>query len=231
MSDKRRYRPFAYRDASYRVCCSCFDQVVGEIVRLRNELEAYGARHPEFIHSFAPVAPFPDAPPSAVAMARAAALAGVGPLAAVAGTIAQLAAEAGIAAGAEEAIVDNGGDIFMVLKTPATIGVYAGPASAGNRLGFAVEPAMTPLAVCASSGTMGHSTSLGQCDLAIVVAPDGALADAVATLTANRVRDVDDIENALETAAALPGVSGAVVIKNNRFGMIGQLPPLVRIGK
>jgi ApbE superfamily uncharacterized protein (UPF0280 family) len=76
---------------------------------------------------------------------------------------------------------------------------------------------------------MGHSTSLGECDLATVVARDAALADAAATQAANLVRTVEDVDQALEHIAAIEGVEGVMIVKNDRVGLTGQLPPLVKI--
>ena len=76
---------------------------------------------------------------------------------------------------------------------------------------------------------MGHSESLGQCDLATVVARDAALADAAATQAANLVRTVEDVDPALERIAAIEGIEGVMIVKNDRVGLAGQLPPLVKI--
>lgn len=76
---------------------------------------------------------------------------------------------------------------------------------------------------------MGHSTSLGRCDLATVVARDAALADAAATCAANHVKNVDDVDRAIERIAAIEGVEGVLIVKDDRVGLAGHLPPLVKI--
>jgi hypothetical protein len=76
---------------------------------------------------------------------------------------------------------------------------------------------------------MGHSKSLGKCDLATVVARDAALADAAATQAANLVKTVEDVNPALERITAIEGILGVMIIKNDRVGLAGQLPPLVKI--
>ncbi len=124
-------------------------------------------------------------------MAWAASLVGVGPMAAVAGAMAQWAAKAALAAGAEEAIVDNGGDIYLKAVEPVIVSLGTGTSKLADRLAFRVEPEETPISICSSSGKMGHSMSLGQCDLATIVAKDAALADAAATQAANLVRTPD----------------------------------------
>ena len=57
------------------------------------------------------------------------------------------------------------------------IGLYAGDNDKLNKLAFELQPDQTGISICSSSGKMGHSTSLGNCDLATVVAKDAALAD------------------------------------------------------
>jgi len=229
MSGGRVYRHFTHKEAAFRICCGRFAAVTAEIVRQRRILEGYIGRHPEFGTSFGPLEVLADAPESARRLARAAGLAGVGPMAAVAGAMAQLAGEAGLAAGAREAVIDNGGDIYLRIIEPIIISLHTGTAEIGDRLALAIEPRQTPLAVCSSSGRMGRSTSLGDCDLATVVAQDAALADAAATRAANLVKTVENVDAALETISAIHGIDGVLIVKTNRVGIAGRLPRLVRI--
>jgi len=222
------YRRFRYRDANFRICCEQFDAVTDAIVRQRELLEAYVATHTDFLTSLVPLDSRPGAPDVAHRMSEAARRVGVGPMAAVAGAMAQLAAEAGLAAGAAEAIVENGGDIHMVLERPAVIGLYAGEGALGDGLALSVESGETPLSVCSSSSRMGRSMSLGDCDLAAVVARDAALADAAATQAANRVASSADIQAALEQIGAIEGVDGVLLVKGDSVGLVGRLPQLVK---
>ncbi len=225
---KRTYRTFTHHEAVLRICCGAFDAVTEEVVRQRRILEDYIRRHPAFGTSFEPVELLPDAPEVAQRMARAARSVGVGPMAAVAGAMAELAAQAGLRAGAAEAIVDNGGDVFVRATSPVVIGLHTGTAKLADRLAFSLRPEDTPISICSSSGRMGHSTSLGQCDLATVVARDGALADAAATQAANLVRTAGDVDAALERIMAIDGIDGLVVVKDDRIGLAGHLPSVVK---
>jgi hypothetical protein len=229
MNRKRVYRSFVHKEASLQICCEAFDVVTREIVRQRAILEEYIRRHPHFQHSLEPVAVNADAPEVARRMARAASRVGVGPMAAVAGAMAQLAVEAAIKAGAEEAIVDNGGDIYLQIVEPVIIGLYPGESEQISRLAFSLQACDTPLSICSSSGKMGHSLSLGYCDLATVVAKDAALADAAATLAANLVKTVGDVEPALNQIVSIEGVSGVLIVKDGHTGLAGKLPSLVKI--
>lgn len=224
----REYRIITYKDAKLRFSSPRGEVIEREFVRLRDSLEAYILRQPEFKTSLVPVKLLPDAPPVAAAMHDASILTGVGPMAAVAGAIAEAAARAAISAGADEAVVENGGDLFLSSPRAVTVGLYAGTSRLGGRLAFLVEPDRMPLSVCASSGLMGHSASLGRADLAVVVSRSGALADAAATLAGNLVRSKADLEAALESVGSIPGVMGVFLIKDDAVAMTGELPPLVK---
>jgi ApbE superfamily uncharacterized protein (UPF0280 family) len=143
--------------------------------------------------------------------------------------MAQYACQAGLEAGAKEAIVENGGDIYLRTAEPVIIALDTGTAKLSDRLAFSLQANDTPISICSSSGQMGHSKSLGKCNLATVVARDAALADAAATQAANLVSTVEDVDSALERINAIEGIEGVMIIKNDRVGLAGQLPPLVKI--
>lgn len=229
MNQKRTYRTFIHKEAVFRICCNRFDAVTAEIVNQRHFLDDYIESQPAFRDSFEPIELLSDAPQVAQRMARAARFVGVGPMAAVAGAMAQYAAEAGLKAGAGEVIVENGGDLYLKAAEPVIIALNAGTEKLSNRLGFSLQPSDTPISICSSSGQMGHSTSLGACDLATVVAKDAALADAAATQAANLVNSEEDVNPALNRIAAIEGIDGVVIVKNDKVGLAGNLPPLVKI--
>jgi ApbE superfamily uncharacterized protein (UPF0280 family) len=193
------------------------------IVELRAALQAYLAQDPDFAASHAPYAPSAGAPKLAREMAQAAAVAGVGPLAAVAGAFAQAAGQF-LAAYSTEVIVENGGDIYLATTKDRIVGIYAGPASPyTGRLGLKIEAARQPLGVCTSSGTVGLSFSYGVADAAVILAADALLADAAATALGNRVQGPRDVGAAVEFAATLPGVSGALAICGEALAVWGQI--------
>jgi hypothetical protein len=226
----REYRSFAYKGANFRIACPRFERLVREIRRQRNLLEAYIRRQPGFLKALEPLDLLPEAPEAARRMAQAALATGVGPMAAVAGAMAQLAAEAALDDGADEAIVENGGDIFLASRAPVLIGLFAGDNPLSGVLALEVTPEEMPLSICSSSSRLGHSLSFGDCDLATVVAADAALADAAATLAGNLVRSEADVAGALERVAAIPGIRGLLIVKNGKVGLVGRLPRLVRHG-
>lgn len=223
----RSFRRFTHKGATFKISCDRFGLVTHEVVRQRRLLERYIAIHPDFLKAMRPVRMKAGAPDVALRMAAAAAAASVGPMAAVAGAMAQTVVEAVLAAGSREAIVDNGGDVFMNAVGPVRIGLDAGDGPVGGRLAFLVMPEEMPLSVCTSSGRMGHSYSRGRCDLATVVASDGALADAAATLAGNLVKAAGDLAGAVDRVMAIPGVKGVMIAVDGEIGMGGRLPRLV----
>jgi ApbE superfamily uncharacterized protein (UPF0280 family) len=224
----RAWTVFQLKEADLRISSSRADLVEAEIRRLRAALEAYIDRQPAFKAALVPIDLLDDAPAIAMTMADAARACGVGPMAAVAGAIAQAAAAAALADGAGEAIVENGGDTWIASDVGITVGLYAGDHPLSGRLALRIERDRLPVSVCSSSGRFGHSLSFGDCDLATVVAGSGALADAAATLAANSVRTVDDVEPALARLMEIPGVAGVLIVKDDRVGVAGDLPPLVK---
>lgn len=224
----RLYRSFTWKDTNLRIACDAFDIVTRAVVDQRRQLERYIARHPEFQSSLVPVDLLEDAPFVAQRMAVAANLTGLGPMASVAGTLAQAGVEAAVAMGSSEAIVENGGDIFIYSQTEVTIGVYAGANAIGNQLAFRIRPEELPLSLCSSSSIMGHSLSFGRCDLATVTAKDGALADSAVTLVCNLIKSTKDLMPVLDDVGAIPGIGGIFAVINGKIGMWGKLPELVR---
>ncbi len=198
------------------------------VLQERLQLETYIARHPDFLPALAPWPDDPFAPRVVREMITAAAAVGVGPMAAVAGA---LAARVGqhLAPLSREVIVENGGDLYLSIAGPATVALFAGQSPLSHRVGLKLDPALSPLGVCTSSATVGHSLSFGRADAACILAKSPALADAAATALGNRVQGPDTIAPALEWIATFPDLLGAVVIVGEKLGAWGQVE-LVPLG-
>lgn len=227
-SEKRVFKLFTWKGARYRICSPAFELIIEEIKKQREILEAYIRQHPDFKTSFSPLCLLKEAPYLAMRMAQASEKTDVGPMAAVAGAIAEAGAQAAWTAGAEEAIVENGGDIYLASHKEIVVGLYPGGGKLSLTLAFLIKPADMPLAICSSSSRMGHSDSFGSCDLATVTAKNGALADAAATRVCNSVKKAEDIKPVLEKMITIPGILGVLIIKDDHIGMIGELPALVK---
>lgn len=127
-----------------------------------------------------------------------------------------------------EFIVENGGDIFAVVRSPLLIGLWAGPGSPFEGLAMQIRPEDSPIAVCSSSSSLGHSFSMGDCDLVTVFSPNAALADACATAVCNRIVSPETLETSVEEAIRISGISGVLAIKGERIAMAGKVPELIR---
>lgn len=200
--------------------------LTGELENLiwqqRTRLEKYLEQDHHYRKTLAPYPASPGAPGLAVRMARAANLAGVGPMASVAGAFAQLVGE-WLLERTDQVIVENGGDIFCCCRQPVNIGVYAGTSPFSGRLVVEVEAPGQMRGICTSSATVGPSYSKGRADAAMIVAGDALLADAVATATANLVRTPDDLEKGTAFAMGIAGVEGVLVIINDKLSACGNI--------
>ncbi len=200
------------------------------VLRQRGFIEAYIRRNPEFAWTLRPWRSGPFEPAIVREMAEASARTGVGPMAAVAGAVAQHVGTALVPL-SSQVIVENGGDIFLKVPGTATVALYAGRSPLSMRVGIRVRSGDSPVCVCTSSGTIGHSLSLGRSDAACVISASGALADAAATAAGNRVRSRGEIEDALRFGRRIPGIEGMVVVAGDRIGAWGNLEVVPIPGK
>jgi ApbE superfamily uncharacterized protein (UPF0280 family) len=192
------------------------------IYKIRGPLEGYLARHPDFLHAMTPL-PYDDlAPPVVREMIAASRTCGTGPMAAVAGAIAEQVGRA-LLRESGEVVVENGGDCFIKVNTSLDVGLFAGESEFSWRIAVRIRPEQTPLGLCTSSGTVGHSLSLGCADAVTVVASSAALADAAATMTCNQVKNESDIQKALVFVQEIEGVAGAIVIVGGQIGAWGDV--------
>lgn len=191
------------------------------VLTCRYRLEEYIAGNPPFLESLEPLDDDPVAPPLIRSMLAAGQSAGVGPMAAVAGAIAEETGR-GLAALTDEVVVENGGDLYLRGETERTIALYTGEAGLKAGLGFRVHPG-EGVGLGTSSGRFGHSVSLGEASTASVLAPSAALADAAATAIGNAVRGRDGIEQGIERARDIAGVTGAVIVQEGAVGAWGDI--------
>lgn len=201
-----------------------------KLLLYRGYLESYISRHPDFATT---LAPFPDpgpAPEIIRQMVTASRAAGVGPMASVAGALAQYVGMDLLLTGEDEVIVENGGDLFVQVKAPLTIGIYAGRSPLSMKIGLVIDRKNRPFSVCTSSGTLGHSLSFGTSDAVCIVSDSALLADAAATSVGNRVRSASDIDPAISYGKTISGVQGIIVIVGSKMGLWGDIE-LVRLAK
>ncbi len=176
-------------------------EIAAFVTQVRGEIKTWIMFHPEFAESLEPVAVDSAAPEVIRAMAKAAAICGVGPMASVAGAVAQAVGDH-FAGESPNLLVENGGDTYLCSTRERVVALLAEPDS-GAMLGLRIEADAFPVAVCASSATIGHSLSLGSGDLVAVRARDGRLADAAATALCNVLREKSDLDRVINEAKRL----------------------------
>jgi ApbE superfamily uncharacterized protein (UPF0280 family) len=247
MSNKRKKAPQSYRQRKYRTIpaldglrsyevqvretdlqimapVDVADVATHMVIQGRNMLESYISRQPGFLEALQPLADDPSAPPLVREMLRAGLIAGVGPMAAVAGVIAEYVGRGLLELeDCDEVVVENGGDIFLQREKDCTAAIYAGESSLSYRIGIRLPASLMPVGVCTSSGTIGHSFSMGKADSVTVVAPSTALADAAATRLANVVGKDGDIGRALDLAEKIVGLRGVIIVVGDELGAWGQV--------
>ncbi len=190
-------------------------------VCFRQQIEEYIKREPLFMESLLPLPLDPFAPEIIKGMLAASQKVGVGPMAGVAGAIAEFVGKR-LLSFSSEVLVENGGDIFIQISNERIIGIFAGRSPLNMKVGIRVPPEKTPLGVCTSSGTVGHSQSFGRADAVCVISPWATLADATATYLGNMVRNREDIEKAIEEGKRISGVEGIVIVLDDVLGAWGD---------
>jgi len=220
----------AESDLSIGAAKSLKPQALAALEKMRRQVEGQIRRQPAFLTSFSPVPETGGEEPVPLAMCRAGASCGVGPMAAVAGAVAQAVGEA-LLAYSDEVVVENGGDLYLHLTKSRVAAIYAGDSPLSERVGIRLAQGVWGL--CTSSGRTGPSVSLGKAHAAVALAHDAALADAAATALGNRILTEDDLSPAVEEILRIPGVLGALAIVNDKLAAAGQmeLVPLRLRGK
>jgi len=198
------------------------EQARDRVLHHRRQLEAYMKRRPEFLSALLPLSEDPFAPPIVSEMIRASCRFAVGPMAAVAGAIAHFVGT-DLLDYSDEVLVENGGDIFVKTKRPATVSIFAGTSPLTNRLGLVLKPERMPMGVCTSSGTVGHSLSLGKADAVCIITSSASIADAAATALANRVTSKSKLANAIDSVRESEGIRGGVVIIGETVASWGEI--------
>ena len=192
------------------------------VLKYRHQIETYIERNPPFQGSLSPLLDDPYAPGIIREMIRTSQAAQVGPMAAVAGAMAESVSR-DLLELSQEVIVENGGDIYLATSRERTIGIYAGASPLSLKLGIVIQPEDSPLGICTSSGTVGHSLSFGKADAVCILSKSAALADAAATAVGNMVQEGKEIDQALEKGKKIEGVLGTLIIVGEKVGVWGDI--------
>ena len=223
---------FTYKDS---VCTLIADKqkgiqaAEGSIRQNRTQLEDYIVAHPKFGWTLKPY-PAPETPLVAKLMALAGEKADVGPMAAVAGVLADLAVKDMLAAGCEVAVVEDGGEVSAVSNVPIDVALAAGDDALSKRFGFRLTE--FPIGVATSSGRFSHALSFGDAEAATVFCRESGLADAGATAVGNAVKGEDfqaGIESGINVAKAIAGVEGVFILYKGNVGTWGKIPQIIKV--
>jgi len=192
------------------------------VLKYRDTLERYIKQYPTFLTSLKPFPVGDDAPLIVKSMSESAGKVGVGPMASVAGAIAEFVGT-DLLAFSPEIIVENGGDIYLKSLKKRLIGIYAGKSPLTGKISLEINGGDTPLGICTSSGTVGHSLSYGKADAVVVLSQSTTLADAAATAIGNLIVQPSDIPRGIEFAKGIEGLKGLLIIIDDKVGLWGEV--------
>ena len=195
-----------------------------QIIRvLRDEADIYLQQDPQYKLSLVPYPALEFAPKILKEMSEISFKTDVGPMATVAGAFAtHLAHNLKERFNIEELVVENGGDIYADIKNDLNISVFAGDSPLSEKVGLQVDARESPLGICTSSGTVGHSFSFGKADAVMIVCKNATLADAFATVFANKIQNPEDIDKILQQIECEKDILSALIVKDDKMGIFGQ---------
>ena len=194
----------------------------------RSQIEEYIQRKPDFMSTLLPYPEDPFAPEIVKDMISSSGVFNVGPMAAVAGAIAEFVGK-GLLEYTGEVIVENGGDIFLKTNRPATVSIFAGNSRLSDKLGVIIDPGQMPAGICTSSGTVGHSLSLGIADAVCIMSQSASIADAAATALGNKITDKSKLQKEIDIIRESKDIKGGIVIVGKTMATWGEVK-LVKLG-
>jgi uncharacterized protein len=198
------------------------NQAVNAILQCRNYIEQYINQYPDFSTSLSPIESIGVVPDIISKMITAGKKSNVGPMAAVAGAVAEYTGLA-LLKESNEVIVENGGDIFIKSESETLFTIYANKSPLSMKTGILIAKRKNPYSMCTSSGTVGHSKSYGKADAVTILSDSACLADAAATSLGNMVQKPGDIEKVIDFGKKIKGVQGIVIILDKNIGLWGDL--------
>jgi len=195
-------------------------EIEEEVKKQREILERYIKIHPEFYFSFSPVEVESDEEIIKL-MSLSSKLTKTGPMASVAGAIAEIIGRKFLPQ-SEQIFIENGGDIFMNLKNEVKIGIYAGKSPFSMKIGIKIKRE-NPVGIATSSGTVGHSFSYGDADAVTVISNSSAFSDGAATYFGNLVKGKIDKELIERELNDFPFIEGMLIIRGKELFVWGKI--------
>jgi len=122
----------------------------------------------------------------------------------------------------DEMVIENGGDIYVLLKDELVLSVFAGDSILSERIGLVIPPEKKKLGICTSAGTVGPSLSYGKADAVVVICEDILLADAFATAFGNKVKSPNDVEKVIKQSEKYSEILSLLIICEDKIGIRGE---------
>jgi uncharacterized protein len=185
-------------------------------------IEKFIESHPSFVKTFNPFAAGNDFPDIIKKMCRQSAIFNVGPMASVAGAVCEYIADE-LSKNNSYLVIENGGDIFIKSPKDIVVGLFVKNKYFKDNLKIKIKKNILPCGIASSSGTLGHSLSLGKADLAAVICRSAILADSAATAICNMVNTKNDVEKVINHFKCFKEIEGLVLIKDDKIGLYGNL--------
>ncbi len=205
---------------------SCDRNIIPKLERLIKEIyHLLGScikENPSFQKSLSPLKIKPEYPPVIKKMCQKAAIFNVGPMATVAGAVCDYLAS-GLDRYCSRLIIENGGDVFIKTNKDIKVGVYLKNKHFEDKIYLKIKAVGTPCGLCSSSGSFGHSLSMGSSDLVVVMAKSTISADGAATSIANNIRDPEDISKTISSYKNIKDIKGILIVKDDRLGVWGNI--------
>ncbi|MGQ9552304.1 MAG: UPF0280 family protein [Candidatus Bathycorpusculaceae bacterium] len=225
---------FQYKETNCTIISDNEHAVKRAIVSIKHhikKIEKYAKNNPLFYYSLRPVpVSMSNAPLAVRTMAEAAGKANVGPMAAVAGVLADLAVKDMVRYGSKMAVVENGGEVSAISSRPIYVALSAGDSLLSRRVGFRLTD--FPIGVATSSGKFSHALSFGEAEAVTIFSKNAGLADAAATAVGNLIKGEDcrrAIQQGIQRALSIQGVDGVFIIYRGMTGMAGRVPQIVKV--
>lgn len=197
------------------------DEIKKEVIKQREILKRYLKENPDFLFSFSPL--YVESNEEIIKlMSESSLLTKTGPMASVAGAIAEIVGKKFLKE-SDEIIIENGGDIFAKLNSDFNVAIYAGNSPFSMKIGIRLKKREIPYGVCTSSGKIGHSISFGDADAVVVISPSSAFSDGSATYFGNLIKGKIDEKNILSEIKNFPFIEGLVIIRDKEIFLWGDI--------
>jgi len=198
------------------------DKIASSITSFYKDIDKVIESDKPFARSLRPLKAKKYYPEIIKKMCHASSIFDVGPMASVAGAVCEYLAK-DLAGYYDELIIENGGDTLMITDKDPSIGLYVKNKYFDDSIGLKVTSKEKKVSVCSSSSTFGHSYSEGKCDLAAAFSSSAIYADSAATSIANKTKEIKDIKKNIKYFSGFEGISGIVIIKENKIGIWGDV--------